>query len=76
MEKYMQELSDKLLMLPLDDRLYLTELLMKSLRPVEDYPEEEYQEDLRRLREAEEHPETTISWEDLRRGWDGDTKKG
>ena len=71
----MQELSEKLLILPIDDRLYLTEVLMKSLRSVVDYPEEEYQEDLRRLKEAEEHPETTVSWEELRSGWNGGTEK-
>jgi putative addiction module component (TIGR02574 family) len=74
MEKYMQELSDKLLMLPSDDRAYLAHLLLQSLGPVEEISDQEYEEDMRRIREAEEHPERTITWEEIKARWNATPK--
>lgn len=74
MEKYLQDLSHTLQMLPLDDRAYLADLLLRSLSPSDPISDEEYEEDMRRLKEAHEHPETTVAWEDIKAEWDASDK--
>lgn len=67
MSKDIKEIVDKLLTFSVEEQGLIADALLHNIQGPYTYTDEEYEEDLAIIKDAEQHPELLTSWEELRR---------